>query len=141
MSQSNVQGVVLNSMAEMVGVLITMAVGIDSNKDGKIDWNEKLAFGMALINNVLVRFNANTLSELKAELADLQAAEVRQAIEKFKVTFDLTDDELEELIEDTMVYVVEGFELAERYGKLRERLSSENEVRLRALPTILLPES
>lgn len=55
------------------------------------------------------------IQQVKAEMLDLSDEEKKELIEFARDKFDLDDDDLEKLIEDTLVVLIDLFEIALRY--------------------------
>jgi hypothetical protein len=101
-----------------VGEAITSFINADTNRDGKLQGSEIAATALAvLIAGVRV---FDTFDEAIAELRNNGSPARVALIAGLKAKFDLRDDELEFLIEDTIAYVEEGVALVERWVTFRQ---------------------
>ena len=82
---------------------ISKLVRIDSDQDGSISLSEGLVAGQDLIVKVMKHYS--TVAEAIGELKDTESEERKELIAVFKTAFSLDDVELEELIEDTVVFI------------------------------------
>lgn len=107
---------VIRDFAGIISGLVT----IDANNDGKVDFGEGVSFGSLLFQSVLKHYSS--ISEFIAEMKNTDSAERKELIAVFADGFDLPNDEVEILIEDTVIYLEDtaskGIELAKRYRDL-----------------------
>ena len=101
-----------------------LAVGFDfqdafltANEDGKITIADIPAF-FPLFNSG--RSGIGGINKVGAELLDLDEAENQELIDFAREKFDLPDDLLEILIEDTLEWVLNGVKLANRWADQRK---------------------
>lgn len=109
-----------NIVAQLLGKFITTLLGIDANNDGKIVWVETLNATQTIVMSVLVNYPGFDVEEFKMQLAALKdnPAEREALINTFADEFDLRNDVVEFLIEDTLRYLEDGFTLSERWSKV-----------------------
>lgn len=101
-----------------VGEAITSFINADTNRDGKLQGSEIAATALAvLIAGVRV---FDTFDEAISELRTNGSAARVALIDGLKAKFDLRDDELEFLIEDTISYLEGGVALVERWVALHK---------------------
>lgn len=109
-----------NIVAQMLGKLITTLLGIDANQDGKIVWTETLNATQTIVMMALVNIPGFDLQEFKENLRELKEnpSARNELIEIFAKEFDLNNDVVEYLIEDTIHYLEDGLTLSERWIKV-----------------------
>jgi hypothetical protein len=97
------------ALGQMLGQLVTKAVTVDSNQDGKISSTELMSFLISLVLELTKNFSQIPLAvkELKSPTNEAHIALVAGIKEKF----DIPDDELEALIEDTLEVLLQIFSL------------------------------
>lgn len=84
-------------LAEGIGRLITAAVNVDSDKSGKIETSEWVSLIMTFAMSV-----GQNIAGYQAFVELLKETDTRaEVIEAISGQFDIPNDELEELIEDT----------------------------------------
>lgn len=106
------------NFGSFVGEAITSFINADTNRDGKLQGSEIAATALAvLIAGVRV---FDTFDEAIAELRNNGSAARVALIEGLKAKFDLSNDELEFLIEDTLAYIEGGVALVERWVAFRQ---------------------
>jgi len=99
--------------ASAVGRVLSAAVDIDSNDDGKIDGGEWASFGVLLLMQASQNFNG-----WKAFLNAWTVKEQRiMIVEALAVEFDIENDEVEALIERTIFVANDNVDLAEDWVK------------------------
>lgn len=101
-------------------LLITAAVGIDQNQDGNVDLGEGLAFGQKAVSIVIVRYS--TFLESIEQLKNVNDERRKELIEVFADNLDLPNQQVEDVLEDTIRYIertaTDGYELAMRWASL-----------------------
>ncbi len=119
MAKSNVSNVAIPAV-EFLGELITNIVRIDEDKDGKVEGMEILSFGQKTVFSGFRNFAGFNLKDFKSELSAIWSnPESKKAlISAFEEKFDLDNDILEFLIEDTINYLDEGATLIGRWKKV-----------------------
>ena len=88
-----------------------------SNSDGKITIMDAPNFFPVLMAGVR---GIGGIQLVGAELLDLEDAEKNELIEFARETFNLPDDQLEILIEDTIAFLLDAAKLASRWGSYRK---------------------
>lgn len=103
-------------LAEAVNAVVV----IDSDKDGKVQGIEILTFIQKLAIAGFRSFQGFNLEQFKSELKLVMADPVTrsQLISEFGAKFDLPNDAVEFLIEDTLAYLDMGAGLVARWKKV-----------------------
>lgn len=84
-----------------IAVVISGLLNIDANKDGKVDLGEGSALAMMLFQQIVANY-AN-FGEFIAEIKDVDSTERKELITVFREGFDMSNDEAEQKVEQTLV--------------------------------------
>lgn len=101
--------------------ILNAVLAIDANKDKKIELSEVLPLLMVVVTRTMSSYGSigQALSELEEAFVGEENAGARaELVAVFAENFDLQNDGLEELVEDTLAYLVEGYDLVLRYKSL-----------------------
>jgi len=101
--------------------ILNAVLSIDADKNKKIELSEVLPLLMVVVTRTMSSYGSigQALSELEEAFVGEENAGARaELVAVFSANFDLTNDELEELVEDTLSYLVEGYDLVLRYKAL-----------------------
>lgn len=93
----------LKPTIKVLAQLISSVSSADANQDGKIDAAETFSIVQVFVMKLISVYGS--LSGALAELKDLDAQERKELITAFNEAFDLTDDVVEELIEEWLVTI------------------------------------
>lgn len=122
MSYQNLQrlAVAPDPLVRDFALLITSAVNIDTNRDGKIDLTEGLIFGQTAIMIVINRYAS--FAESIQELLKADSERRKELIQVFNDNLDLPNDNVEELLEKTLFFIesfaTESVSLVEAWSNL-----------------------
>ena len=101
--------------------ILNAVLTIDANKDKKIELSEVLPLLMVVVTRTMSSYGSigQALSELKeAFVGEGNAGARAELVAVFAEKFDIENDVIEELVEDTLAYLVEGYDLVLRYKAL-----------------------
>jgi hypothetical protein len=93
----------LTVLVKTLAQLISTAVKVDANKDGKIDAVEIFSIAQFVVVKAISVYGS--LDGTVAEFKDLDAQEKKQLIEAFNEEFNLPNVEVEKLIEEWLVVI------------------------------------
>jgi hypothetical protein len=100
--------------------LISKLIKIDADKDGSISLFEGLNAGQVLIFKVMAQYQK--APEAIEQLRDADSTERKELIKVFNQSFDLDNDEVEDLIEVTIEFledtITDGIRLGQRWSEL-----------------------
>ena len=103
-----------------VADLISKLIKIDADKDGSISLFEGLNAGQVLIFKVMAQYQK--APEAIEQLRDADSTERKELIKVFNQSFDLDNDEVEDLIEVTIEFledtITDGIRLGQRWSEL-----------------------
>lgn len=103
-----------------VADLISKLIKIDADKDGEISLFEGLNAGQVLIFKVMAQYQK--APEAIEQLRDADSTERKELIKVFKQSFDLNNDEVEDLIEVTIEFledtITDAIRLGQRWSEL-----------------------
>jgi len=103
-----------------VADLISKLIKIDADKDGSISLFEGLNAGQVLIFKVMAQYQK--APEAIEQLRDADSTERKELIKVFKQSFDLDNDEVEDLIQVTIEFledtITDGIRLGQRWSEL-----------------------
>jgi hypothetical protein len=101
-----------------VGNVVTSLVNADTNRDGRLQGGEIFA---AVFNILLSGAQVfDTFDEALAEIRNNGSAARVALLNGVKAKFDIADDELEGLIEDTLTFIEGGMTITERWMNFRK---------------------
>lgn len=101
--------------------ILNAVLSIDADKNKKIELSEVLPLLMVVVTRTMSSYGSigQALSELEEAFVGEENADARaELVAVFAANFDLSNDELEELVEDTLSYLVEGYDLILRFKSL-----------------------
>lgn len=105
------ENVEAKKLVESFAKVVSAVAGIDKNKDGKLQVNEIFEIVQILAMEI---FNIYGDIETGIEqLGNTDSQDFRFIVNAFAAKFDLEDDHAEELIEKTLNFVLDGYELFE----------------------------
>jgi hypothetical protein len=103
-----------------VADLVSKLIKIDADGDGSISVFEGLNAGQVLIFKVMAQYQK--APEALEQLKDADSSERKELLSVFNQAFDLSNDEAEQLIEDTFSYlettITDGVQLGKRWKGL-----------------------
>jgi len=103
-----------------VADLISKLIKIDADKDGSISLFEGLNAGQVLIFKVMAQYQK--APEAIEQLRDADSTERKELIKVFNQSFDLDNDEVEDLIKVTIEFledtITDGIRLGQRWSEL-----------------------
>lgn len=108
----------INETKDLLNFGFKLIKGIQgAQEDGKFDWRDYDNF----LPSVLAAPKAfGGINLVGLELADLDESEKAELMDFARQEFDLPNDKLEILIEDTLEFVLNGYKLAIRWVKVKE---------------------
>lgn len=101
--------------------ILNAVLSIDANKDKKIELSEVLPLLMVVVTRTMSSYASigQALSELEEAFVGEENAGARaELVGVFAANFDVENDVIEELVEDTLAYLVEGYDLVLRYKSI-----------------------
>jgi hypothetical protein len=101
-----------------VGETITSFLNADSNRDGKLQAGEIASVVLSILISGVKVFD--TFDEALAELRNNGSPARVALLNGLKAKFDLEDDTLESLIEDTLFFIEDGIAITERWMAFRK---------------------
>lgn len=107
-------------MVALVAKIVTALVHADKNNNGKLDASERFALIGFLSLEVYTAFSGMNLNEVGNELRDLDKDEVATLVAVFSLNHDLKDEQLEQLIENTLDWLVQGIGIFASFRVWRE---------------------
>lgn len=107
---------------------VSAAFQIDANKNKKIEPMEWLAFGQVLVVSGFRHYSS--APEAWKDILDANSPERKELIEVFATSFDIENDKLEVLIEDSFRFIeragTEGYALALRWRDIGRKTEEPN---------------
>ena len=105
------ENVEAKKLVESFAKVVSAVAGIDKNKDGKLQVNEIFDIVQVLAMEIF-----NVYGDIEtgiAQLGNTDSKDFRVIVDAFAAKFDLEDNHAEELIEKTLNFVLDGYELFE----------------------------
>jgi hypothetical protein len=93
----------LKSLVTAFGELITAAAKLDSDKDGKIELTEIFSFVQTLVMKVAAVYGS--FPEAMKQFKDVKSAERKELIVAFADSFNLENNDAEEVIEEWLFVI------------------------------------
>lgn len=93
----------LKPTIKVLAQLISSVSSVDANQDGKIDAAETFGIVQVFVMKLISVYGS--LGEALVELKDVDSQERKELILAFNEAFNLTDDVVEELIEEWLVTI------------------------------------
>lgn len=106
----------LTGVVRTLAQLITSAIKVDTNKDGKIDTVEIFAIVQFFVVKIVSVYGS--FDQAIAELKDLTHEERTELVKVFNEEFDLTNDQLEQLLEEWLLVIDKGVTLSSKTASL-----------------------
>ena len=106
----------LTGVVRVLSQLLTSAVKVDTNKDGKIDAVEIFSIVQFFVVKVVSIYG--TFDQAIAELKELSHEERAELIKVFNDEFDLPNDQLEQILEEWLTIIDKAVTLSSKTAAL-----------------------
>lgn len=106
----------LSGVVRTLAQLITSAIKVDANKDGKIDTVEIFAIVQFFVVKVVSVYGS--FDQALLELKDLTHEERAELIQVFNSEFDLENDQVEKLLEEWLVIIDQAITISSKTAAL-----------------------
>lgn len=106
----------LKGVVATLAQLITSAIKVDTNKDGKIDTVEIFAIVQLFVVKIVSVYGS--LDQALLELKDLTNEERAELVSVFNSNFDLENDQVEQLLEEWLVTIDKAITLSTKTAAL-----------------------